>query len=174
MIETLGQIAGFFGLLSLVSVGGGNAVIPEIQRFSVLTQQWVTASEFTAIYAIAQAAPGPSSMLVALIGYKAAGPIGAATAAAAMYLPSSVIVFMAARFLERFRHNRWARIFERSVAPLAVGLILSSAYVVGSSMQTGPVMIALIAGTALIHWKLGWNPLLLLLAGALAGMMGWI
>lgn len=174
MIETLGQIAGFFGLLSLVSVGGGNAVIPEIQRFSVLTQQWVSAAEFTAIYAIAQAAPGPSSMLVALIGYKAAGMIGAATAATAMYLPSSVVIFMAARFLEHFRHNRWARVFERSVAPLAVGLILSSAYIVGNSMQTGPVMVGIIAGTALIHWKLGWNPLLLLLAGAFAGMMGWI
>ena len=174
MNDTLWQILGFFGMLSLVSVGGGNAVIPEIQRYSVLTQQWVTASDFTALYAIAQAAPGPSSMIVALIGYKASGWMGAVAAALAMYLPSSLIILMAARVLERFKQSLWTRIFERAVAPLAVGLIFSSAYIVGGSIQTGPVMTGLIIGTALINWKLGWNPLLLLLSGAIAGFLGWI
>lgn len=172
MSETLWQLIGFFGMLSLVSVGGGNAVMPEIHRFSVLTQQWVTAADFNALYAIAQAAPGPSSMIVALIGYKAAGWAGAAAAAAAMYIPSSLIILTAVRFLESFRESFWAPVFERAIAPLGVGLIFSSAYIVAGAMQTGAAMIILIAGTALIHWKLGWNPLLLLLAGAIAGALG--
>lgn len=174
MNDTIWQLIGFFGMLSLVSVGGGNAVMPEIQRFSVLAQQWVTASDFNALYAIAQAAPGPSSMIVALIGYKAAGWAGAAAAAAAMYIPSSLILFTAVRFLESFKQSIWAPIFERAVAPIGVGLIFSSAFIVGGSMQTGPAMVSLIIGTALIHWKLGWNPLLLLLAGAIVGSLGWI
>ena len=174
MTETIWQLLGFFGLLSLVSVSGGNAVIPEIQRFSVLTQQWLTAADFTAIYALAQAAPGPSSMLVALVGYKAAGWAGAAAAATAMYLPSSLVVFVTVRFLERFRHSFRVRVFEKAVAPLAVGLIFASAYIVAESMQTGPLLFALITGTALIHWKTGCSPLILLLVGAVAGGMGWL
>ena len=174
MTETIWQLLGFFGLLSLVSVGGGNAVIPEIQRFSVLTQEWLTAADFTAIYALAQAAPGPSSMLVALVGYKAAGWPGAAAAATAMYLPSSLVVFFTVRFLERFRQSLWVRVFEKAVAPLAVGLIFASAYIVAESMQTGPLLFALITGTALIHWKTGCSPLILLLVGAVAGGMGWL
>ena len=174
MGETIWQILTFFSMLSLVSVGGGNAVIPEIQRFSVLTQQWVTAADFTAIYAIAQAAPGPSSMIVALIGYKAAGWWGAACAAVAMYIPSSLVILVVVHFWERFKQNFWARVFEKAVAPLAVGLIFSSAYIVAGSMQTGPVAIGLIVGTALIHWKFGWNPLVLLLVGAVAGYWGWL
>lgn len=174
MTDTVWQLLGFFGMLSLVSVGGGNAVIPEIQRFSVLTQQWVSAADFAAFYAIGQAAPGPSSMLVALIGYRAAGWAGAAAAAAAMYIPSSLVIFVAVRFLERFRQTDWSRIVERAVAPLAIGLIFSSAYVVGESLQTGPAMLILAAGSALAQWKKGCNPLLLLAAGAFAGVMGWI
>jgi chromate transporter len=174
MNDTIWQLLGFFGMLSLVSVGGGNAVMPEIQRFSVLAQQWLTASDFTAVYAIAQAAPGPSSMIVALIGYKAAGWGGAAAAAVAMYTPSSLIILAAVRFLESFKQSTWAPIFERAVAPLGVGLIFSSAYIVGSSMETGPAMVSLIIGSAVIHWKLGWNPLLLLAAGAIIGALGWI
>lgn len=174
MTETIWQLLVFFGLLSLVSVGGGNAVIPEIQRFSVLTQQWLTAADFTAIYALSQAAPGPSSMLVALVGYKAAGWTGAVVAAAAMYFPSSLMVFFAVRFLERFRQSLWVRVFEKAVAPLAVGLIFSSAYIVAESMPTGPLLLALITGTALIQWKTSWSPLVLLLVGAVAGGMGWL
>jgi chromate transporter len=173
MIETLLDLAGFFGLLSMMSVGGGNAVIPDIQRYSVLVRQWVTETEFTAIYAIAQAAPGPSSMIVALIGYKASGWAGAFTATLAMYLPSSLMTFAAVQFLDRFQNSSWRKIFEQGVAPVAVGLIFASAYLVGKSMNQGTGTFIIITGTAILHWKTRMNPIVTLLAGGILGAMGW-
>ena len=174
MVDTLMDIAGFFGLLSLMSVGGGNAVIPDMQRYAVMVRQWVSDIEFVAIYAIAQAAPGPSSMIVALIGYKAAGWAGAATATVSMYLPSSLLVFSAVRFLDRFQGNPWRTVFERAVAPVAVGLVFASAYLVGKSMDPGPIAFGIIAVTAILHWKTRLNPMVSLLIGGIVGALGWI
>lgn len=173
MIETLLDLAGFFGLLSLISVGGGNAVIPDMQRYAVLVRQWVTETEFAAIYAIAQAAPGPSSMIVSLIGYKACGWAGAFTATLAMYLPSSLLMFAAVRFLDRFRDNPWRKVFEQGVAPVAVGLVFASAYLVGKSMNPGAGTFIIIAGTAILHWKTRLSPMITLIIGGILGAMGW-
>ena len=173
MIDTLLDLFGFFGLLSLMSVGGGNAVIPDMQRYAVMVRQWVTEREFTAIYAIAQAAPGPSSMIVALIGYKASGWAGAFTATIAMYLPSSLLMFAAVRFLDRFKNTPWRTIFEHGVAPVAVGLIFASAYLVGKSMNPGAGTFIIIAGTAILHWKTKMSPIVTLIVGGILGALGW-
>jgi chromate transport protein ChrA len=66
-------IAAVFASLSLVSIGGGNTVLPEIHRAAVQREQWMTDQQFADIYAISEAAPGPSSMISSLVGYKAAG-----------------------------------------------------------------------------------------------------
>ena len=172
MTETLWDLFSFFGLLSLMSVGGGNAVIPDMQRYAVLVRHWVSDIEFTAIYAIAQAAPGPSSMIVALIGYKAAGWAGAVTSVIAMYLPSSLLTFGAVRFLDRFQANPWRKVFEQGVAPVAIGLVFASAYLVGKSMDPGVTTFLIIAGTALLHWKTQLSPIVSLVVGGILGALG--
>ena len=70
------QVLGTFLGLSLFSLGGGNTLLSEYQHLSVDQFCWLTSSQFADLYALAEAAPGPSSMLVGLLGLGAAWPEG--------------------------------------------------------------------------------------------------
>ena len=87
MIATLLQLAALFSLLSVLAFGGGAGVIPDMQRAAVDMHHWVTAPEFLDMFAISRAAPGPGSLIVLLVGQRAAGPAGAAVAGLAMFAP---------------------------------------------------------------------------------------
>jgi chromate transport protein ChrA len=62
-----------FAPLSLLSFGGGNAVLADIAQQAIHVQGWTSEREFADLFALSRAAPGPGSMLAALIGWKAAG-----------------------------------------------------------------------------------------------------
>lgn len=81
-----------FSLLSLVAVGGANVLIPELQRL-VVEQGWMNAREFAALFAIAQAAPGPNVLVVCLIGWHVAGVSGAVVSMLGICGPSSILSF---------------------------------------------------------------------------------
>jgi chromate transporter len=72
------QLIGLFAVLSMLAFGGGSGVIPDMQRAAVDRYHWLTAREFLDMFAISRAAPGPGSLIVVLIGLKAAGLAGAA------------------------------------------------------------------------------------------------
>ena len=91
------QICLLFGGASLLSIGGGNSVVPEIELQAVGTYHWLTQAQFADLFALAQAAPGPSILIVTLVGYSAAGVMGALLATVAMVLPAGVLVFVFAR-----------------------------------------------------------------------------
>ncbi len=59
MTATLLQVAGLFGILSLLAVGGGNGIIPAMQHEAVDVHHWMTSREFLDLFAISRAAPGP-------------------------------------------------------------------------------------------------------------------
>jgi len=125
MIATLLQLAGLFALLSMLAIGGGAGVLPDMQRAAV-AHGWVTPHEFLQMFAISRAAPGPGSQIVVLIGQKAAGLAGAAVAFMAMFGPSSLIVFFTARFWHRAEHTAWRGLLERAMAPVAIGMTFAS------------------------------------------------
>ena len=81
-----------FALLSFVAFGGATALLPELYRVVVDQRQWMDATTFAHLYAIAQAAPGPNVLVVTLIGWQVAGLAGELTATVAMCLPMSVVV----------------------------------------------------------------------------------
>ncbi len=112
--------------LSVLSVGGGMAVLPEMQRQAVEAHHWITAAQFVADYAISRMSPGPGSLIVTLIGYQAAGFAGAMLATVGMFLPSSVLMYALARLWSRHRGAPWQKAVERGLAPIAAGLILAS------------------------------------------------
>ena len=91
--ETLLALALVFVPLSLLSIGGGASLLADMEYQSVTVQGWTTPREFADLFAISRAAPGPGTMLSALIGWKAAGWAGALTATVALYLPSSLLVY---------------------------------------------------------------------------------
>src|SRR5262245_62534471 len=92
-----------FGSLSLVSFGGGNTVVPAMHHHAVDLEHWLTNRQFADLFALAQAAPGPSSLFVSLIGFAAAGILGAAVATVAMLAPSCALMYAASRGWEQLR-----------------------------------------------------------------------
>jgi chromate transporter len=137
MTATLLQILLLFAGLSLLAVGGGNGVIPAMQRAAVDVHHWMTNREFIDMFAISRAAPGPGSMIVLLIGQKAAGLAGALAAGLAMYTPSCLLVHFAARVWSRYEAAAWRRTAERALAPIAVGLTFASGLALMQTTERG-------------------------------------
>src|SRR5579875_2240438 len=109
-----------FGTLSLLAVGGANAVLPEMQHQVVGVQHWMTAEQFAALYALAQAAPGPNMLVSTLIGWRVAGLPGAMVATLGMCGPSSLLTFFTASLWHRFRNAPWRRIVQAGLTPVTV------------------------------------------------------
>lgn len=163
------QICLLFGSSSLLSFGGGNAVIPEIQLKAVHTYGWITAEQFSQAFAIAQAAPGPSTLLVSAIGYQAGGIPGALLATAAMILPAWILVYVAARFWLGAKRSPLRIAIEEGLAPVAIGLILASAIVIALSTDHGPMQYVLTAIATVVFCTVKLNPLWVMGACGLAG-----
>ena len=165
MIGTLLQIAGVFGVLSLLAVGGGSAVLPDMQHKAVEVYHWVTAREFLDMFALSRAIP-PGSLIVVLIGQKVAGIPGGLVALLAMFGPSSLLAFSAARIWHRAGAAAWRRTLEEALAPVAVGLTIASGIALARSTEHDWSAYAITAVTALLLVFTDLHPLLLMAAGA--------
>ena len=159
--------------LSLLSIGGGASLLADMEHQSVSVHGWTTPREFADLFAISRAAPGPGTMLAALIGWKAAGWAGAVTATAALYLPSSLVVYGAAQLWGRWRGSLWHTAVERGLAPVAAGLLLSGGIAVLRVSNGGPAVwaAAVIATVLLMRWPRLHPLVLFAAAGALFGLV---
>jgi len=171
-LRTLLALVLVFVPLSLLSIGGGASLLADMEHQSVGVHAWTTPREFADLFAISRAAPGPGTMLAALIGWKAAGWAGAVTATVALYLPSSLLVYGTARLWGRWRGSVWHTAVERGLAPIAAGLLLSGGIAVLRVSPGGLAVwaAAIIATSMLLHWP-RLHPLVLFAAGgALFGL----
>ena len=171
-LHVLTEIAMRFAALSLVAIGGINAILPEIHRVVVDLEGWMTSAQFADLFALANLAPGPNAMIVALVGWKVAGVTGALVATIAACGPSSVACYIAWHFADRLRQSPWRMIVQRGLAPIAIGLILASGYTVarGADRSPGAFALTLIA-TAMLAWTRV-NPVWVLLGAGLVGLAG--
>ena len=126
-----------FAPLSLLSVGGGQSVVAEMQRQVVDLHGWMSTADFMTDYAIARMAPGPGSLVVALIGWHVAGLPGALVATAAMFIPSALLVCALAHMWSRRRGAPWQRAVERGLMPVAAGMILATSYALMRGAEGG-------------------------------------
>jgi chromate transporter len=161
-----------FVILSLIAFGGANAVIPEIQRQSVDVHRWMSGREFAALFAIAQAAPGPNVMIATLVGWKVAGVAGGVVATLAMCGPSCLLVFGVARAWDRFAGNPWREAIGAGLAPVTVGLVVSSAWILSRAADAGWRLALVTAATAATAYFTRLNPLWCLAAGGALGLSG--
>ncbi len=172
-----------FATLSLISVGGGMVVVPDMHRFLVLESRWLTASQFSDSVALAQVAPGPNILFVALMGWYAsslslsvwAAPLVATLCLLSMVGPSSVLALYASRWMERHHEVRSVKAFQNGLAPVVVALLFSSAVFVypSKTMTLHDLTLAVLCLTAFVLLlKTRVNLILLLLAGASAGALG--
>jgi chromate transporter len=170
--DTLGALAVQFAGLSLVAFGGANAVIPEIQRQSVGLHHWMSDREFAALFAIAQAAPGPNFMISTLVGWKAAGVAGALVATLAMCAPSCLLTFWVAKLWDRHRDAPWRLAVGAGLAPVTVGLVASSAWLLSRAADLQWRLAAVTAVTAVVACVSRLNPLWWLAGAAALGSSG--
>ena len=169
MTATLLHLAGLFGLLSVLAVGGAAGVIPEMQHAAVSVYHWMTAAQFLAMFAISRAAPGPGSLIVVLIGRQAAGWPGAVVAALAMFVPSSTLAYLAARFWRRGDGPPgWRGWVERALAPVAVWLTIASGLALIRGTEHSPAAYAVTLTTTLVLALTELSPFVMLAAGAVA------
>src|SRR5690349_2460567 len=121
------QLALVFLQMSLFAFGGANAILPEMQRQVVDVHHMMDARTFAALFALAQAAPGPNIMVISLIGWQVAGLTGAILTVVCAVAPSSVLTFLVVRACYRFRDAPWRLVIQRGLLPVTAGLLLSSA-----------------------------------------------
>ena len=176
--------------LSLLAVGGAIATAPDMHRFLVERQGWLTDMQFNASIAIAQAAPGPNVLFIALLGWNVgvnaggSGPVGWASGVLGLLLcmlgvmlPSTTLTWLATRWGHRNRDRRGVRAFKQGMAPVVIGLLLATAWILasahGSPMTDGPLWLLTGASTLLV-WRTRLHLLWLLGAGALLGALGWV
>ncbi|NNP67806.1 chromate transporter [Acinetobacter sp. Ac_5812] len=159
-----------FTQLSLLAFGGGNAILPEMQHQVVTVHQWMSAEQFSSLFAMAQAAPGPNMMIVPLVGWHVAGPAGLLVTSLAKFGPSSIITIYALKFWERFKANPLRARFEKALKPITVGLVLVSAWLIADASAQNLLLVVIVIVTAILGMFKKIHPLWVMAAGAGLGI----
>ena len=171
---SLFTLAAFFAVTSLFAVGGGNSVIPEMHRYAVDVQHWLTDRQFADSFALAQLTPGRNLIIVPLIGYHVAGIAGAVVATLAMCGPTSLLAFAVGHASERFTGAAWHGALSCGLIPVTIGLTAASATVIASIADFSWVAVAITLATACIALFMRLHPLWAFAAAALLGLAGLI
>ena len=179
--------------LSLLAVGGAITTAPDIHRYLVDEQHWLTDTQFTSSIALAQGAPGPNVMFVALMGWNvglnaggglAAGwhagslaLLGVVVTMVGIMIPSCTLTFVATQWAHRNRELRAVKAFKAGMAPIVIALLIATGWLLTGSHEHPALdwpLWALTAVTTVVVWKTKTHLLVLLGLGALLGGMGWI
>ncbi|MFA9274745.1 MAG: chromate transporter [Candidatus Aquirickettsiella gammari] len=169
-----------FMLLSLLSVGGAVSSLPDMHRYLVNQQHWMSDAQFNASVALAQAAPGPNVLFVALMGWHVgantgswwAGLMGVLIAMLGIILPSATLTFSFANWSHKNRDLILVRSFKLGMAPIVIGLLIATGWIMasGQSSTLRPWAIYLVTAlSAVVVWRTQLHLLWLLSAGALIG-----
>lgn len=168
----LGALCLHIALLSLMAIGGVASILPDLQRYVVEANQWVSGTQFADIFALGQAAPGPNMMFVTLLGWQLAGFAGAITASIAIIVPPVLLTLAVTRLNAGKPDAPLGRAIRRGLAPITIGLTLSSGWILAYSADHDwrGALITLLTVALMLRTR--FNPVWLILAGALAGMAG--
>ncbi len=166
------DILGIFSLLSVLAIGGGTAVLPEMKAYTITSEQWITADQFRDIYSLGQLVPGPNMLMVIPLGYHVAGFTGAILAFLGFFAPACLIAFFFGRVWNHFAGNPWQLAVSRGFAPIVVGLMAAGTIAVARTAIVGQTTLAFAAVVFLVlYFGKKINPALLIFAG---GVCGWI
>ncbi len=172
MIQHLLSLGSIFGELSLLAVGGGNTVLPEMQRQVVSVHHWMSGADFAALFALAQASPGPNMLVATLIGWRVAGLAGAIVATLGLIVPSSVLSYAVGDLWTRWRDRPWRRRVQAGISPVTVGLIMAAAILLSEATSRSASDVAVTLAVAVVATTTRFNPLWLLAAAAVLGAFG--
>ena len=179
--------------LSLLAVGGAIITAPDMHRFLVDENQWLTEQQFSSSIALAQSAPGPNVLFVGLMGWNVGlnagaglgcGWISVALSALGMLisllgimLPSSILTYTTTRWAHKHRDNRGVRAFKLGMAPVVIALLVSTGWLLTAShndpMRDWPLWVLTLVAMGLV-WRTRIHLLWLIGSGALIGALGWV
>ena len=171
MSNTLISLGLIFSQLSVLAFGGGATILPEMQRQVVEIHQWMSNEEFSALFALSQAAPGPNLMIVTLIGWHVAGIWGMLVTTVAKFGPSSVITILALHAWDRFKDRPWRGYVQAGLLPVTAGLVSASAILISRAADGNWLLTAITLVAGLIGWRSNLHPLWLLAGGSLLGLV---
>ena len=165
------ELFGSFLKIGAFTFGGGYAMIPLIEREVIDRRRWIERQEFLDLLTIAQSAPGPISLNTSVfVGYKLRGYAGAIASILGVVLPSYTIILAVALFFAGIRENPAVDAAFKGMRPAVVALIIGPVISLTRGMHRALYLV--IAASALAIWHLGWSPVYILFAAALAGI-GW-
>jgi chromate transporter len=163
-----------FAPLSILSFGGGQAIVADIQYQTVEVQKWLTNSEFVDMFAISRASPGPSTLIVALIGWHVESLAGAIIAVLAIFVPSSILVYAASSWWQRSAASPLRMAIETGLQPVAVGLIFAGLVVLVQASKMGYLQLGtLVVCTAILYFTKFSSYRLLFIVAAAYGVLAY-
>lgn len=170
-------------LFSLLSVGGAITTAPEMHRYLVDQQHWLSEAQFSSSIAIAQTAPGPNILFVAVVGWNIGTNAGGLSTAflgtlitmTGLLLPSTILSYLASRWVHENSELRAASAFKQGMKPIVIALICATGWILACA-QTDPArnwsLWLLTASATLFFWRTKIHVLWLLAAGAILGWFG--
>ncbi len=180
-----------FAILSMLSIGGAITTAPEMHRFLVDEKQWMTDSVFSSCIALAQSAPGPNVLFVALMGWQVglnvggglgAGPqawglgmAGILVTMAGILLPSSLLTYVTTQWAYKNRNLKSVKAFKSGMAPIVIGLLVSTGWLLTAAHNNASQdwRLWVVTGVAaLIMLRTSIHILWLIVAGGLLGAVG--
>jgi chromate transporter len=181
-----------FASLSLLAVGGAITTAPDMHRYLVGQVGWLSDSQFTSSIALAQAAPGPNILFVALMGWNLGlnastgaglglqlvmGLMGVTVALLGIMLPSSILTYTATRWAHQHREMRAIKAFKAGMAPIVIALLMATGWLLTLShdqpAKDWPLYLLTLLTTLLV-WRTRIHMLWLIGLGALLGAFGWV
>ena len=164
-------LARVFAYLSLLTVGGGMAAFPEMKILTVDVHKWLTFPQLIHLYSVGQMAPGPNMMMIVSIGEWAGGLLGAIVTLIAFFGPTALLAFVVARSWKKLEKWPWRNSIQQGLAPVSIGLLLVGCFTMAKGAVTGLKTGAIAVGVLLMLLQYKINPALLVLAGAVIGVL---
>jgi chromate transporter len=133
-----------FLIFSMAAMGGPLILLPEMRRFLVVDQGWLTDDQVSASVVIAQASPGPNALFIALFGWNVgvnAGGIwlallGATICLLGSLIPSCALIYATAHWVHRNSHRMFVKAFKQGMSPVVVSLLICSGWTLGTAGTT--------------------------------------
>jgi chromate transporter len=168
------QLFFHFMMLSLLAIGGAITTVPDMQRFVVGERHWLSDAQFSACVALGQAAPGPNVQFVAVIGFSVGGLAGVVATMGGTLLPSATLALAASRWGDKHRQARGPRAFTAGLAPLTIGLLIATGWILLEPVGFRWQALALVAVTLWLMLRTRLGALWPIGAGAVAGALGYV
>jgi chromate transporter len=164
-------LARVFAYLSLLTVGGGMSAFPEMKILTVEVHKWLTFPQLIHLYSVGQMAPGPNMMMIVPIGQWAGGILGAIVVVLAFFGPTATLTFIVGRLWTKLEKWPWRQSIQQGLAPVSIGLLLAGCFTMAKGaifgLETATIAVAVLL--LLLNYKI--NPALLILAGAVIGVL---